>query len=42
MPKLKSAYVNMETNPYTQDSSTDHHYDVIPGSDDAKAKKEVD
>ena len=29
----------MEPNPYIQDSSVeDHHYDVIPGNDDDKAK----
>ena len=36
--------VNMEKNPSysvtnVQDSSLDHHYDFIPGSDDIKAKK---
>ena len=40
MPKPKSDYVNVEINPlHTPDISPDHHYDVIPGSDDAKAKK---
>ena len=36
--------VNMEKNPSysvtgVQDSSLDHHYDVIPGSDVVKTKK---
>ena len=42
--KLTSDDVNMEKNPSysvadAQDSSSDHHYDVIPANDDAKDKK---
>ena len=39
--KLTAEDVNMQKNPSysvtdVQDSSVDHHYDVIPGSDDVK------
>ena len=42
--KPDNAYVNMERNPSylmtdIQDSSVDHYYDIIPGSDNANAKK---
>ena len=41
---FKTDNVNIEKNPSysvtgVQDSSVDHHYDVIPSSDDVKTKK---
>jgi len=42
--KPDNAYVNMERNPSylttdIEDSLVDHHYDIIPGGDNANAKK---